>query len=159
MSADSRTDAAQAGSSDAMGHAAPSRGRKVAFWLIAETLLIWGFAIKLESIPAILRGQLTVWVLYAALLWIFYRCLLRSRQAPPGVEEKAVAFTWRGFLFCFGSATAVTTGARLWLHKFAVVQMAVFFCFYLLVGLALLVGAALYAARRVSPQQRGINTQ
>jgi hypothetical protein len=124
------------------------RGLKIFGGVLLAWYLFWGWAIKRQSIPAILHGQLTVWLLYAALLWIFYRCLLRSRQGPPAAEETAVVFTWRGFWFCVGLATAVTTAARLWLHEIANIQMAVFFSFYTLTGLSLLVGAMLYAARQ-----------
>ncbi len=124
-----------------------ARGLKVFGWLLFAWYLFWGIAIKPQSIPAILPGQLTVWILYAVLLWIFYRCLLRSRQEPPPTKEQTLAFTWRGFWGCVGSATAVTTTARLLLYKFAVAQIVVFFSFYVIAGLALLVGAALYAAK------------
>lgn len=112
--------------------------------------VFWGIAIKPKSIPPILQGQLTVWILYAALLLIFYRCLVRSRQAPPVAEEGApVVFGWRGFFLCCGLATAVTAAARLLLHQFALVQIAVFFAFYIAAGLALLGGSVRYATGRL----------
>jgi hypothetical protein len=116
--------------------------------VLLDWYLFWGGLIKREAIPAILPGQLTVWLIYAALLWIFYRCLLRSRKGPAAAEEKAVSFTWRGFFFCVAVATAVTTLARLWLHQMVLVQMAVFFTFYTLTGLTLLAGATLYASKQ-----------
>ncbi len=85
------------------------KGLKIFGAVLAVWYLFWGFAIKPKSIPPILHGQLTVWIIYAALLAIFYWCLLRSRQAKPADAEKAVTFTWRGFFFCFGVATIVTT--------------------------------------------------
>jgi hypothetical protein len=123
------------------------RGLKIFGGVLLAWYIFWGILIKRESIPPILHGQLTVWILYTVLLWIFYRCLLRSRQGPPAVNESAVAFSWRGFLYCFGVATAVTTAARYWLHGIVNVQMIVFFAFYTLVGLTLLGGAMLYASK------------
>jgi hypothetical protein len=122
------------------------RGLKIFGWVLLAWYLFWGWAIKRESIPSILHGQLTVWIIYAALLAIFYRCLLRSRRDLPPADESAVAFTWRGFFFCFGVATVVTTAARQWLHPFLMVQMVVFLLFYVITGLVLLVGAMRYAA-------------
>ena len=58
-----------------------ARGLKVLGCVLLVWYLFWGFAIKPKSIPAIFPGQLTIWVLYAALLTIFYRCLLQSRGA------------------------------------------------------------------------------
>ncbi|MGO8679263.1 MAG: hypothetical protein ACLQVX_25765 [Limisphaerales bacterium] len=128
------------------------RGLKVFGIVLLAWYLLWGFAIKPKSIPSILHGQLTVWVLYAALLWIFHRCLLRSRRVPSGAaQEAAVGFSWRGFCLCFILATAVTTAARLWLHQFVGAQIAVFFSFYVITGLALLVGAVLYASGHAEP--------
>lgn len=125
------------------------KGLKIFGAVLAVWYLFWGFAIKPKSIPPILHGQLTVWLIYAALLAIFYWCMLRSRQGPPAVEEKAVEFTWRGFLFCFGVATIVTTAARQWLHPFVMVQMVIFLSFYVVTGLVLLGGAVRYAAGRL----------
>jgi hypothetical protein len=118
--------------------------------LLLAWYAFWGFSIKRESIPAILHGQLTVWVLYTALLWIFYRCLLRSRLATPAAGESVVRFNWRGFFLCVAIATVVTTAARFWLHSLVFVQMAVFFSFYTLTGLALLGGAVIYATSRTT---------
>jgi hypothetical protein len=124
--------------------------------IFGGVLLAWyafcGLKIKRDSIPAILHGQLTVWILYAVLLWIFYRCLLRSRLGTPALGESVVLFNWRGFWLCIAIATGVTTAARYWLHSLVFVQMAVFFSFYTLTGLALLAGAVLYAASRTIPK-------
>jgi hypothetical protein len=125
------------------------KGLKIFGCALLVWYLFWGWAIRRESIPPILHGQLTIWILYAALLSIFYRCLLRSRQAQPAVEEKTVAFTWRGFLFCFGWATVVTAAARLWLHPYVNLQMALFFAFYVITGLVLLAGTIRYASGRL----------
>ncbi len=125
-------------------------GLKTLGGLLLAWYVFWGIAIKPKSIPPILQGQLTVWILYAALLLIFYRCLVRSRQAPPVAEEGApVVFGWRGFFLCCGLATAVTAAARLLLHQFALVQIAVFFAFYIAAGLALLGGSVRYATGRL----------
>jgi hypothetical protein len=126
------------------------KGLKIFGGLLLAWYAFWGFAIKRESIPTILHGQLTVWILYAALLWIFYRCLLRSLRETPTLGENAVLFNWRGFLWCFGIATAVTAAARLWLHRLVLVQMAVFFSFYTLTGLVLLAGAVIYATSKTT---------
>lgn len=129
------------------------KGLKVYGGMLLAWYLFWGIAINPKNIPAVLHGQLTVWVLYAALGWIFYRSLLRSRRMPPvAAGEWTPSFTWRGFLFCFGLATAVTTVARCWLHDFAAVQITVFFTFYVITGLGLFTGAILYASRRSTPE-------
>jgi len=118
--------------------------------LLLVWYLFWGFAIKPKSIPAIWPGQLTVWMIYASLLALFCRCLLASRHGFPPAEENVVGFTWRGFWCCFGTATVVTTAARLWLHKFVPVQMVVFFTFYIVAGLVLLLGTVLYATKNTA---------
>ena len=126
------------------------RGLKILGGVLLAWYAFWGFAIKRESIPAILHGQLTVWILYAALLWIFYRCLVRSRLDESIAGESTVFFTWRGFWWCVVIGTAVTTAARFCLHGLVLAQMAVFFPFYTLTGLALLAGAVVYAAGRTT---------
>jgi hypothetical protein len=127
------------------------KGLKVFGWVLLAWYLFWGVAINPKSIPPVFHGQLTVWVLYAALLLIFYRCLVRSRLAcPPAAQESAPQFSWRGFFLCVALATAVTTAARLCLHQFANVQMAVFLSFYVIAGLALLLGVLRYAAGGVT---------
>jgi hypothetical protein len=89
-------------------------------------------------------------MIYAVLVLIFYRALVRSRRASlgAGVGEQALEFTWNGFCLCFVLATLVTALARLWLYRFAVFQIAAFFSFYVLAGLALLAGTILYVLRR-----------
>jgi len=125
------------------------KGLKTFGCVLLAWYLFWGFVIKPKSIPPVFPGQMTVWILYAAFLWLLSRCLVRSRHAlPAAVREPAVGFSWRSFLLCLALATAVTTAARLWLHPFVAVQMLVFFCFYMLAGLALLAGAVRYAAGR-----------
>lgn len=108
--------------------------------------VFWGFAIKPKSIPPILGGQLTVWIIYAGLLFLFFRCLGRSRRASfAPADGVRLAFTWKGFFIGFGVATAVTTAARLWLRDFAGLQFACFLAFYAITGMILLAGAVHYA--------------
>ena len=127
------------------------RGLQLLGWVLLAWYLFWGFSIKPKRIPTILHGQLAVWILYAVWLGIFYRCLARARQeSSPAAEEGVTSFRWRGFVLCFGVATVVTTAARFFLRGFAALQMAVFFSFYVISGLALLVGSVLYATRRPS---------
>jgi hypothetical protein len=123
------------------------RGLKIFGLLLLAWYLFWGFAIKPKSLPSILPGQLTGWIIYAALLTIFYRSLVNSQRAPGTAGESRLVFSWRAFVFSFGLATAVTTLARLWLHRFAFVQIVLFFTFYTVAGLMLLVGVVLYAAK------------
>jgi hypothetical protein len=124
-----------------------AKGLKIFGVVLVVWYLFWGFAIKRESIPAILHGQLTVWIIYAVLLVIFYRCLLRSRREPPPADEPAPAFTWRGFFYSVIVATAVTVAARMWLYPFLNYQMLIFFAFYTITGLVLLGGTVRYAAK------------
>jgi hypothetical protein len=112
--------------------------------------VFWGTAIKPESLPGVLDGQLTVWGLYAVLFVIFGAALRRSREeVPPPQTAPAAAFCWRHFVWACAVATAVTTAARGWLHPFAGVQTGVFFTAYAVVGIGLLVGTLRYAAGRV----------
>ncbi|HZR17164.1 MAG TPA: hypothetical protein VFE51_07540 [Verrucomicrobiae bacterium] len=121
-------------------------GLKIFGGILLAWYIFWGFAIKPKSIPSILPGQLIVWLIYAALFLILYNCLLRSRRTTePAYPEKQLSFGWRGFVLCFLWATLVTVTARLLLHRFALLQIAVFFSFYVLTGIALLIGAVVYA--------------
>jgi hypothetical protein len=122
-------------------------------YILLGWYLFWGIAIKPKSIPSILHGQLTVWIMYAALGWIFWRCLKHSRQDPPP-QENAAAFSWRGFVWCVVVATGVTCVAKLVstpLQKLMAVQMLAFFAFYIIVGFVLLGGAVRYAFSAKSP--------
>lgn len=124
------------------------RGFRIFGWVLLAWYVFWGIAINPKNIPGVLQGQLTVWVIYGALLWIFYRCLVRSRLMPAvASDEWALAFTWRGFILCFVLGTVVTMLARWLLKPFALVQIMIFFTFYTITGLALLFGAILYAAK------------
>jgi hypothetical protein len=128
------------------------KGLKILGSLLLAWYLFWGFAIKRTSVPSILRGQLTIWVIYAALLFIFRRCLLQSKHELPAVpcEPCPVTFTWRGFFLCCGLATAVTTVSRLVLFPVASLQVVVLFSLYVVLGLVLLAGAILYASKQTA---------
>jgi hypothetical protein len=121
------------------------KGLKIFGGILLVWYIFWGVAINPKNIPSILHGQLTVWIIYAALLVIFYRCLLHSREDEPPTGETAVAFTWRGFIYCVVLATVVTCLARLCLHRLVNYQMFIFFSFYTISGLILLIGAVRYA--------------
>ncbi len=118
--------------------------------IFGAVLLGWyvlaGFAINRQSIPGILHGQLTIWLIYAGLLLIFVRCLRASRPASLASAEAGVSpgapfrFSWRGFVLACALATGVTTLARLILFPFAVVQVVTMFTFFVVVGLLLLGG-------------------
>jgi hypothetical protein len=123
-----------------------SKGLKIYGGVLLVWYIFWGFAIKPKSIPPILHGQLTVWIIYAALLWIFYGCLVHSRKAPYSGDAGALAFNWRGLFVCFAVGTVITAAARLFLYPFLSVQYVVFFTFYVIVGLGLLAGAIFYAS-------------
>jgi hypothetical protein len=123
-------------------------GLKIFGGILLAWYVFWGFAIKPKSIPSLIHGQLTVWLIYAALILILYGCLLKSRQmVGPTHVPGTLAFTWRGFILCFLWGTVVTVAARFFLHAFALAQIAVFFSFYVLTGLVLLVGAIVYALK------------
>lgn len=109
--------------------------------------VFWGSAIKAQSLPGVWEGQLTVWVLYAILFVIFWLALRRSRAEPPLPESPpGLAFSWQWFVFACATATLVTTAARWLLHPYAMVQIAIFFTFYALVGVFLLAGTLRYVA-------------
>ena len=113
-------------------------GLKIFGLILLAWYVFWGFAIKPKSIPKIFPGQLTVWLIYAVLLWIFYRCLRLSRQtAPADPNEHGPIFTWKGFFLAGLVATFVTVAARFFLHALAGVQILCFFSFYVLAGAAL----------------------
>ncbi len=112
--------------------------------------VFWGFAIKRESIPAVLPGQLTVWLAYAGLLFLFFRCLRNSRSGTthaPEVNVSPFEFSWRGFVSACAVATAVTTLSRLWLFPLAGVQVVIMFALYILAGIALLAGLITHAGQ------------
>ncbi|MGH7973658.1 MAG: hypothetical protein ACREIC_33490, partial [Limisphaerales bacterium] len=128
------------------------RGLKIFGIVLLCWYLFWGFAIKPKSIPPVWPGQLTVWVIYLALVLIFYGCLLRARQGQNDhLGGPGVVFEWRGFFRCVGVGTAVTVAARWVLHDFMAVQIAAFFTLYVIAGLCLLVGSARYAFRGLTP--------
>ena len=118
--------------------------------------VFWGFAIKPHSIPGILNGQLTIWLLYAALLLVFLFALRASRRGPapaagPGTEPP-FTFTWRGFVQACLVGTAVTTVCRLALIRFASIQVMLLFSFYVVAGLMLFAGTLLYIGKSREPE-------
>jgi len=128
------------------------KGLRIFGYILFCWYFFWGLGIKPESIPTVLHGQLTVWLIYAGLIFLFCKCLQRSRrEVMPTGEPNPLVFTWRGFSLCFVLATVVTAAARLFLHDFAIVQILVFFSFYVLAGIALLVGTICYASKSPAP--------
>jgi hypothetical protein len=115
--------------------------------------LFWGFAIKPKSIPAVWPGQLTIWLIYAGLGWVFFRCLRRPAQTPLPSPEAPVApiplytFSWRGFVLACVLASVVTTIARLVLFPFVPVQIICMFTFFVVTGIALLAGLLIHISR------------
>jgi len=103
--------------------------------------VFWGFAINPRSIPGILHGQLTIWLIYAGLLFVFFRCLRQSSHAPASCSQGAVVpgppfkFSWRGFVLACAVATFVTTISRLVLFPFVLVQIGIMFTFFVVVGI------------------------
>lgn len=122
---------------------------KVFGLLLLIWYVFWGIAIKPKSIPGILHGQLTVWILYAVLLLVFIACLHRSEREST-TEQGTIpgppfAFTWRGFALACAVATGVTTVSRLLLYRFALLQVLMMFSFYVIAGLLLFAGTLIYA--------------
>ena len=117
--------------------------------------VFWGFAIKPKSIPGVLPGQLTVWLIYAGLCFVFFRCLLRSRQAPNLSREVQVnpvppfRFSWRGFALACALASVVTTISRLVLFPFAPMQVICMFTLFVVAGITLLAGLLTHINRRL----------
>ena len=126
-----------------------ARGVKIFGLLLLLWYVFWGVAIKPASIPSLLKGQLTILVLYAVLLVVFVRSLHRSRgeatELKNLVENRSIVFTWRGFVLACAVATVVTTISRLLLLPFAALQVLVLFSFYVLAGLFLFIGSVIYA--------------
>jgi hypothetical protein len=115
----------------------------------------WGFAIKPKSIPGVWHGQLTIWLIYAGLLFVFFRYLRQSRNAPVSFPDAGVApgppfkFSWRGFALACALATVVTTISRLVLFPFAVLQVTLMFTFFVVAGIALLTGLLIHSSQRL----------
>ena len=126
-----------------------ARGIKIFGLILFSWYVFWGIVIKPKSIPGVLHGQLTVWVLYAILLLIFIGSLRRSRQeetAPFGpFDGQPLAFSWRGFVLACAVATFVTTLCRLLLFRFALIQVVFLFAFYVAAGLLLFAGSIRYS--------------
>lgn len=127
------------------------RGMRIFGLALLVWYLFWGVTIKPKSIPGVLHGQLTIWLLYAALLLVFIGSLKRSRREPAEsvapVKGPPFVFSWRGFVAACVVATSVTTMCRLLLFPFAWLQMASLFTFYVVAGLLLLAGSMRYSLR------------
>lgn len=114
----------------------------------------WGLAIKPKSIPGVWPGQLTVWLIYAGLGLVFFRCLRQSRNVPGLSPEAQVApvppfkFSWRGFVLACAMAGAVTTISRMVLFPFAPIQAIFMFTLFVVGGIALLAGLLTHASQR-----------
>lgn len=108
--------------------------------------VFWGFAIRPEAIPPIVPGQLTIWLFYAGLLYVFIRCLQIGRGFRGSISQAqssptpVLQLTWRGFLQACALATMVTTIARAFLFPLAGFQVLFMFTFYVVSGLLLLAG-------------------
>lgn len=115
--------------------------------------LFWGFLLKPTAIPGVLHGQLTVWVIYAFVLFVFFRCLHQSRCEPMESSDAGLglgppfAFSWRGFVLACAVATVVTTISRWLLFPLALLQVLLMFTFYVVTGLALFAGTLRYISR------------
>ena len=131
------------------------KGFKIFGVLLVVWYAFWGFAIHPKSIPGILHGQLTIWLIYAGLLVIFFRCLRNSRQAPSPsaiseVNQGALfQFSWRGFALACAVATVVTVVARFFLFPFVLWQIGIMFTFYVVSGVLLLIGLVNFARKRM----------
>ena len=102
----------------------------------------------MRPFPACCHGQLTIWLIYAGLLYVFLRCLRKSggqASRTPEASAPLFRFSWRGFVWACAVATVVTTLSRLLLFPFAMVQVLFMFTFYVVSGIALLAGLLTYA--------------
>jgi hypothetical protein len=121
--------------------------------LLLGWYLFWGLVIKPEAIPAVIPGQLTIWLIYAGACLVFFRCLRRSPGSAPELLDAVaatnppLAFSWRGFVLACAVATAVTSASRLLLFPFAPVQALLMLTFFVVTGLALLAGDLVHAFR------------
>jgi hypothetical protein len=122
--------------------------------------VFWGFVIKPKSIPVVLHGQLTIWLIYAGLLVFFFRCLRQSRNPPNSFPDAEVSpgppfqFSWRGFALACAMATAVTTISRMFLFPFALVQVLLMFTFFVVVGIILLAGLLIHVGHSKTARER-----
>ena len=130
-----------------------AKGMKIFGLVLFIWYLFWGVAIKPRSIPGVLPGQLTVWVLCVVLILVFIASLSRSRREPaaPGAPFSGppLAFSWRGFVLACAVAATVTTICRLLLFPFAWLQVISLFTFYVVAGLLLFAGSIRYSVRPV----------
>jgi hypothetical protein len=127
------------------------RGMKIFGLLLFIWYVFWGIAIKPKSIPGVLHGQLTVWVLYVVLILVFIASLSRSRREPTApvasFSGPPFPFSWRGFVLACAVATSVTTICRLLLFPLAWLQVVSLFTFYVVAGLLLFAGSIRYSLR------------
>ena len=120
----------------------------------------WGFVIKPKSIPGVLHGQLTIWLIYAGLLLLFVRCLRQSRNTPNLFPNAEVApgppfrFSWRGFALACVMATVVTTISRMFLFPFALGQVLLMLTFFVVVGIMLLAGLLIHISHTKTARER-----
>ena len=126
------------------------RGLRIFGGLLVCFYLFWGWAIKPKAIPSVWPGQLTVWLIYAGLFYVFLRCLRQSRQGTgSALSTSAPAppfqFSWRGFVLACALASVVTTIARMVLFPFAFVQILCLFTMFLVAGLFLLTGLLMHS--------------
>jgi hypothetical protein len=128
-----------------------AKGMKIFGMALFVWYVFWGIAIKPKSIPGVLYGQLTVWVLYAVLILVFVAALSRSRREPAApvaaFSGPPFPFSWHGFVLACVVATTVTTICRLLLFPFAWLQVASLFTFYVVAGLLLFAGSIRYILR------------
>jgi hypothetical protein len=128
-------------------------GLRIYGLLLLGWYLFWGFLLKPTAIPGVFHGQLTVWLIYAVVLFVFVRCLRQSRCES--LESPAAglglggpfAFSWRGFVLSCAVATVVTTVSRLLLFPFVPLQVILMFTLYVAAGLALFAGTLRYIGR------------
>jgi hypothetical protein len=130
-----------------------STGLRIYGLLLLGWYLFWGFLLKPTAIPGVFHGQLTVWLIYAFVLFIFVRCLQQSRGEPLEPSDTGLgsggpfAFSWRGFVLSCAVATAVTTVSRLLLFPFVPLQVLLMLTLYVVAGLALFAGTLRYISR------------
>jgi len=129
------------------------KGMRIYGVVLAGWYLFWSVAIKPKSIPGVFPGQLTIWLIYAGALVVFFRCLQRSKRGAIASSRAGMAtvppfaFSWLAFVFACTVATTVTVVSRWLLFPFAAWQILFMFTFYVLAGLALLTVTLVYISR------------
>lgn len=128
-------------------------GMRIYGFLLLGYYLFWGFLLKPTAIPGVFHGQLTIWLIYAVVLFIVFRCLHQSRCGTMEPSDAGFglgppfAFSWRGFVLSCAVATVVTTVSRLLLFPFVPLQILLMFTLYVVTGLALFAGTLRYISR------------